>query len=153
MKVFCSCFISAQVLFLKMWKIFNISWIKQKMILMSQLLLSAFSSNTDILKVPASFVMTYEFSLRITKITSNVGEPCSYQLPFFISSFFDSKIYKADNFISHKSLKFSFTNTQGLHLKFTGCESLLESNFLDILVLCETNLDDWIDSTNFSLRD
>ena len=112
------------------------------MILTSQLLLSAFSSNTDILKVPASFVMTYEFSLRITKITSNVGEPCSYQLPFFISSFFDSKIYKPDNFISHKSLKFSFTNTQGLHLKFNGCESLLESNFLDILVLCETNLDD-----------
>ena len=32
---------------------------------------------------------------------------------------------------------------------FTVCESFLESNSPDILALCETNLDDTIDSGNF----
>ena len=32
------------------------------------------------------------------------------------------------------------------------CESFLESNFPDILALCETNLDDSIDSSSFSVR-
>ena len=50
------------------------------------------------------------------------------------------------------SLKLSFTNIRGLCLNFVDCESLLESNSPDILVLCETNLDDSIDSGNFSLR-
>ena len=35
---------------------------------------------------------------------------------------------------------------------FVDCESLLESNSPDILALCETNLDDSIDSGNFSVR-
>ena len=33
------------------------------------------------------------------------------------------------------------------------CESFLESNSPDILALCETNLDDSIDSGSFSVRD
>ena len=41
---------------------------------------------------------------------------------------------------------------RGLRLNFVDCESFLESNSLDSLALCETNLDDSIDSGNFSVR-
>ena len=37
-------------------------------------------------------------------------------------------------------------------MNFIDCESFLESNSPDILALCETNLDDSIDSGNFSMR-
>ena len=63
-----------------------------------------------------------------------------------------SKICKPDNFESHNSLKLSFTNIQGLRSNFVDCESFLESNSPDILAPCETNLDDAIDSGNFSVR-
>ena len=54
-----------------------------------------------------------------------------------------SKGSKADNFESHNSLKLSFRSN------FIECESFLESNSHDILPLCETNLDESIDSGNF----
>ena len=57
-----------------------------------------------------------------------------------------SKACKPDNFESHNSLKLSFTNIRGLCSSFVDCESFLESNSPDILTLCETNLDDSIDS-------
>ena len=63
-----------------------------------------------------------------------------------------SKACKPVNFESHNSLKLSFTNIRGLRLNFVDCESFLESNSPDILALCETNLDDSIDSGNFSVR-
>ena len=63
-----------------------------------------------------------------------------------------SKACKSDNFESHNSLKLSFTNIWGLCSNFVDCESFLESNSPDILALCETNLDDSIDSGNFSVR-
>ena len=63
-----------------------------------------------------------------------------------------SKASKPDNFESHNSLKLSFVNIRGLHSDFVDCESFLDSNSLDILALCETNLDDSIDSGNFSER-
>ena len=63
-----------------------------------------------------------------------------------------SKTCKPDNFESHDSLKLSFTNIRGLRSNFVDCESFLESNSPDILALCETNLDDSIDSGNFSVR-
>ena len=63
-----------------------------------------------------------------------------------------SKACKADNFVSHNSLRLSFTNIRGLRSNFVDCESFLESNSPDILALCETNLDDSIDSGNFSVR-
>ena len=63
-----------------------------------------------------------------------------------------SKACKPDNFESHNSLKLSFTNIRGLCSNFVDCESFLESNSPDILALCETNLDDSIDSGNFSVR-
>ena len=64
-----------------------------------------------------------------------------------------SKACKPDNFESHNSLKLSFTNIRGLRSNFVDCESFLESNSPNILALCETNLDDSIDSGNFSVRD
>ena len=63
-----------------------------------------------------------------------------------------SKACKPDNFESHNSLKLSFTNIRGLRSDFVDCESFLESNSPDILALCETRLDDSIDSDNFSVR-
>ena len=63
-----------------------------------------------------------------------------------------SKGCKPDNFESHNSLKPNFTNIQGLHSNFVDCEFFLESNSPNILGLCETNLDDSIDSGNFSVR-
>ena len=62
-----------------------------------------------------------------------------------------SKACKPNNFESHNSLKLSFTNIWGLRSNFVDCESFLESNSPDILALCETNLDDSIDSGNFSV--
>ena len=63
-----------------------------------------------------------------------------------------SKACKPDNFESCNSLKLSFTNIRGLHLNFLDCESFLESNSPDILALYEANLDDSIDSSNFSVK-
>ena len=63
-----------------------------------------------------------------------------------------SKACKPDNFESHNSLKLSFTNIRGLCSNFVDCESFLESNSPGILALCETNLDDSIDSDNLSVR-
>ena len=62
-----------------------------------------------------------------------------------------SKACKPDNFESHNSLKLSFMNIRGLRSNFVDCGSFLESNSPDILALCETNLDDSIDSGNFSV--
>ena len=63
-----------------------------------------------------------------------------------------SKACKPDHFESHNSLKLSFTNIRGLRSNFVDCESFLESSSPDILALCKTNLDDSIDSGNFSVR-
>ena len=63
-----------------------------------------------------------------------------------------SKGCKPDNFESHNSLKHSFTNICGFRLNFVECEFFLESNSPYILALCETNLDDSLDSDKFSVR-
>ena len=63
-----------------------------------------------------------------------------------------SKGIKPDNFEPHNSLKLSFMNIWGLCYNFVECQSFLESNSPNILPLCETNLDDSIDSGNFSVR-
>ena len=49
-------------------------------------------------------------------------------------------------------LNMPFTNIWALHSNIFDCESFLESNSPDILALCEANLDDSIDSGNFSVR-
>ena len=63
-----------------------------------------------------------------------------------------SKACKPDNFESHISLTLSFTYIWGVGSNFVHCKSFLESNSPDILALCETNLDDSIDSGNLSAR-
>ena len=63
-----------------------------------------------------------------------------------------SKTCKPDNFESHNFLKPSFTNIWGLSTNFVDCESFLESTSPDIFALCETNLDDSIDSGSFFVR-
>ena len=63
-----------------------------------------------------------------------------------------SKECKPDNLKAHNSLKLSFTDVPGLCSNFAECESFLESNYPDILALCETNLHDSIESGNFSVR-
>ena len=63
-----------------------------------------------------------------------------------------SKACKPDNLESLNYLKLSFTNIYGLPSNFVHCESFVESNSPDTPALCETNLDDSIDSGNFSVR-
>ena len=43
-------------------------------------------------------------------------------------------------------------NIQSRYSSFVECESFLESNSPDILALCETKLDDSIDSDNYFVR-
>ena len=52
---------------------------------------------------------------------------------------------------SQTSVKLRFTNIQGLCSDFFACEPFLESSSPDILGLCETNLEDPMGSSNFSL--
>ena len=63
-----------------------------------------------------------------------------------------SKACKPEHFEAHNSRKLSFMNFRGLHSSFVDCESFLESNSPYILALCETDLDDTIDSGNFFVR-
>ena len=63
-----------------------------------------------------------------------------------------SKACKPDNFELRNSLNLSFMNIRGPRLNVVDCESFLESNSPDILALCETNLDNSIDSGNFFMR-
>ena len=63
-----------------------------------------------------------------------------------------SKACNSNNFKSHNTLKPSFPNIQGLCSNFVVCKCFLESNCPDILALCETKLDDSIDSGNLSVR-
>ena len=62
------------------------------------------------------------------------------------------KACKSNNFESHNSRKLSFMNIRGLCSNFVDWESFLASNSPHSLPLCETNLDDSIDSGNFSVR-
>ena len=62
-----------------------------------------------------------------------------------------TKACKPDNFESHNSLKASFANIWVLCSNFVDCKSFLQSNSPDILALCKTNLEDSIDSGNFSV--
>ena len=80
------------------------------------------------------------------------------QPTFPFLTYFNSMIYghiikrcKPDNFESHISLRLSFLNIWGLCSNFVDSESFLKSSSHDILALCETNLDNSIDSGNLSV--
>ena len=64
-----------------------------------------------------------------------------------------SKGCKPDKLESQNFLKLSFMNICGLHSNFVKTGSSVESKSPVILTLCETNLDDSIDSGNFSVTD
>ena len=106
-----------------------------------------------------SFVMTDESQWGSQKLLQGL---MSHEILTYISVFnlfltqwimaILSKGCKPGNFEPHNSLKLSFTNISGFHSSFVKCESFLESNSLDILVLCEINLDDSINSAHFSVR-
>ena len=61
----------------------------------------------------------------------------------FIVSFFE--------YLYNNSLKRYFTNIRGLCSNFVGCKSFLEWKCLHFLALCEINLNESIDSGNFSV--
>ena len=63
-----------------------------------------------------------------------------------------SKACKPDNLEFYNSLKLSFMNIQGLCSNCVDCEFFLKSISPEILALFETNLNDSIDSGNFSVR-
>ena len=102
---------------------------------------------------------TDEFSIRVAKITSRTG---TYKLTVYLSvcnqfltqwimmkSTMLSKGWKIDNFKLYSPLKLSFVNIWDCHSNFVECESSLKSKSPNILALCETNLDNSIDSDNF----
>ena len=104
-------------------------------------------------------LVTDEYAVRVTKILSRIGVSWTCSLTFYFWSNFNSWImiilskgYKPDNFESQNSLKLSFENIWGFCLNFVECESFLESNSPDILALCQTHLDDSIDSGNIFVR-
>ena len=105
------------------------------------------------------FVTTDEFSVRITKLLQGL---VSHELTAFLCVFnlfltqwimaILSIGCKPDNFEPHNSLKLSFINVWDLHSDFVECKSFLGSNSPNVLALCETNLDDSVNSSNFSVR-
>ena len=105
-----------------------------------------------------SFVTTDDFSVRVTKIISRVRFSWTHSLPFYFNLFKLNELWRYYQkhvnqiILNQITLKVSFTNIRGLHSDFVDCESFLESNSPGILALCETNLDDSIDSGNFSVR-
>ena len=106
-----------------------------------------------------SFATTDDFLVRITKITSRAGVSWTHSLPFCFQPILTQWIMailwkgcKLDNFESHNCLKLSFTNIRSLCSNFLVGEFFLEQNSPAILTLCEINLDDSIDSCNFSMR-
>ena len=91
------------------------------------------------------------FSVRVTKITSNIDVSWSDSLPFCFWPILTqwimamlSKGCKPGHFESHNSLKFSLANICGLHSNFVDCKSFLEWNSLDILALCEWEKRGWL---------
>ena len=62
-----------------------------------------------------------------------------------------SKGCKPGNFEPYNSVKLGFANIWGICSNFVECESFIESNFPDILALCETDSNDSIDSGDFSV--
>ena len=73
----------------------------------------------------------------------------------FLSLFISMKwsYYQKDvNQTNFNSRKLIFTNIRGFSSNFVDFESFVESNSADILALCDTNLDDSIDSGNFTVR-
>ena len=106
-------------------------------------------NNTGVVLVPCCtrncVVIAISGGLDISEVLGCFFNPFLTQLIMSILS----KGCKPDHFESHDSLKLRFTNICGLQSNFVECVSFLELNALEILALCETDLDDSIDSGNF----
>ena len=63
-----------------------------------------------------------------------------------------SKVCKPDNFELYNSLGLSLTNIRGFRSSFVLCESLLESNSLNIFSLCQINIENPFHSSNFTMK-
>ena len=102
------------------------------------------SSGVDISEVPGCYLLL--------QMSSQWGSQkllqglVSHELTAYLSLF--------DLFLTQliMAIMLSFTNIWGLYSNFVDYKSFLESNSPDILSLCEANLDDSIDSGNFSVR-
>ena len=93
-----------------------------------------------------SFITADEISVRVTLQGLVSHEFTAYLSVFdlFLTQWIMAILFKGckpDNFESYNFLKFMFTNIWGLR-----------SNSRDILGLCETNLDDSVDSGHLSVR-
>ena len=119
---------------------------------------SAISGGVDISKVPWCHLLQKTVSQQGSqKLRQGLvsHEHTAYFSDLFLTHWIMailSKGCKTDNFESYNFLKLTFTNIRGLCSIFFKCKSFLESNSPDAFALCETNLDDWIDFDNFSLR-
>ena len=77
-----------------------------------------------------SFIITYESSVRVTKIISRIGASSVPSISFHFSPLFKLMKWtyqKHVNCKSQNSLKLSFTNICGPCSNLLGCESFLES--------------------------
>ena len=115
------------------------------------------SSDADISEIPGSHLLWQVISLwgsqkLIQGFVSHKLTPYLSVFNLFLTQWTKTILSKGctpDNFESHNSLKISFKNVRGFHLNFVECEPFRVSSSHDILDLCETILDDSIDSGNF----
>ena len=112
---------------------------------------TAISVGVDISEVFGCHFLQKMFSVRVfSKIA--VSQPIFL---IFLSLFISVKwsYYQKDvNQTNFNSRKLIFTNIRGLSSNFVDFESFVDSNSADILALRDTNLDDSIDSGNFTVR-
>ena len=105
-----------------------------------------------------SFVTADEFSVRVTKITSRILLLVSHELTAYLSIFNLSKLWSYyQKHVNQIILNYTILYTLPLQIFETFVQILLIMNLslnqtLLTFLLCETNLDDFIDSGNFSVR-
>ena len=92
-----------------------------------------------------SFVTGDEFSVRVTKNYFKDWRLMNSQSTFLFLTYLNLM-----NYVILDNIR--FTNIRDLRLSFVDCESALELNSPDVFALCETNLDDSIDSGNFYVK-
>ena len=92
-----------------------------------------------------SFVTGDEFSVRVTKNYFKDWRLMNSQSTFLFLTYLNLM-----NYVILDNIR--FTNIRDLHSSFVDCESALELNSPDVFALCETNLDDSIDSGNFYVK-
>ena len=88
-----------------------------------------------------SFVMTDKFSVRVTKITWRIGVLWTHSIPFY----FQPILWKRSPPLSQQPSSKNWGRIKSSRKDGGQC-----MHTMDILILCETNLDDSTDSCNFS---